>query len=144
LRRPLARGELIVVAALFLLLGTAPTVGDVGGCGVTPTDLDLTAFAQARKNLDCQRCQECGLVLLVDGGGASGNSTCIGACQETGSLVYPASCHPLQHDGDVCLRALQVASCSDYESFVDPVAPTTPTECDFCHGIDGGAAGGDP
>jgi hypothetical protein len=130
MRRPLARGELLVVAALFLLFGTAPTVGDVGGCGATPTDLDLGAFVQARKDLDCERCKECGLT----------TSVCYAACDPNGyPPAYPAGCQPLQHDGDVCLHALQVASCSDYASYVDPVSPTTPTECDFCHGIDGGA-----
>ncbi len=42
------------------------------------------------------------------------------------------------------MRALLAASCSDYASFVDDVAPTVPTECDFCHlGVDASAELGD-
>lgn len=132
MRRPVGRRELSLVGAVALLLGTAPTVGDVGGCGATASDLDLTAFAEDRKNIDCQRCQECALVSL----------TCRNACDPNGILKFPTGCHPLQHDGDVCLRALRVASCNDYASFVDDVAPTTTTECDFCHSSDAGASGG--
>jgi hypothetical protein len=144
-KRPIARAELLVAAGVFVVLGAAPTVGDIGGCGATATDLNLTAFVQDRKNLDCQRCLDCGLYFpRPDGGYSDAGITypaCEGACDPNGSLNYPA-CHPLQHDGDVCLRALQAASCSDYATYMAPVGATTPTECDFCHGIDGGADAG--
>jgi hypothetical protein len=38
----------------------------------------------------------------------------------------------LVHDGEVCLRALEVAACDDYALFMDDVAPSLPTECNFC------------
>jgi hypothetical protein len=44
----------------------------------------------------------------------------------------------------VCIDALEAASCSDYASFVSDVAPTEPSECDFCRDIpDGGVIVGE-
>ena len=54
------RGTLALVAVLFLALGTGPTVGDVGGCGRTATELDEAAFGHGRKVVDCRRCGDCG------------------------------------------------------------------------------------
>jgi hypothetical protein len=121
----MTRAEVAFLAVMAVVLCTAPTVGDVGGCGERATDLDAPAFAKARKLLDCQRCTECGL----------DTNTCRTACdpRAPSTVGWPATCRPLQHDGDVCLRALQAASCNDYASFVSDTAPTTPTECDFCH-----------
>jgi hypothetical protein len=122
---PLPRREVALVAMFAALLCTAPTVGDVGGCGAQATDLSAEAFAAQRKALDCERCSECGLT----------TDACHVACdaKARSDVGWPATCHPLQHDGDVCLRALRAASCGDYASFVDDTSPTVPTECDFCH-----------
>lgn len=115
-------GALAIVAVVFC---AAPTVGDVGGCGREATALDESQFSRARKTADCRRCGECGL----------GSLRCLRACdsRQAGDAVFPATCHPLRHDGEVCLDALLAASCSDYASFVADEAPLTPPECDFCH-----------
>jgi hypothetical protein len=119
------RREVALAAVVAALLCAAPTVGDVGGCGAEASDLSAPAFAAERKLLDCQRCTACGLT----------TQTCHVACdpKARSDVGWPATCHPLRHDGDVCLHALRAASCSDYASFVDDTAPTVPTECDFCH-----------
>jgi hypothetical protein len=128
------RAELVVAAVVAMGLCAAPTVGDVGGCGAAATNLDEATFARARKSVDCQRCEQCSLT----------TNTCKVACDPNApiDLVWPSTCNPLFHDGEVCIRALQAASCSDYASFVDDVAPVEPSECDFCHLVlDGGASG---
>ena len=113
-----------LVVAFLGLLCAAPTVGDVGGCGRTVSDLDTTRFANARKLEDCERCNACGL----------STQTCVHACdpKQPSNVFIPQTCRPLFHDGEVCLRALQAASCTDYAAFVDDVAPTNPSECEFC------------
>jgi hypothetical protein len=123
-RRP-GRLQLALAAAVALVFGTAPTVGDVGSCGQAATALDEATFRAEKKALDCQRCQDCGLT----------TQACATACdpKTASSTAFPATCFPLQHDGDVCIRALQAASCDDYASFTSDVAPTVPSECDFCH-----------
>jgi len=132
----LRRREIALGAALAIALCTAPTVGDVGGCGVEATDLSAASFAAERKALDCERCTQCSLTTRM----------CRIACEKNApsAVPWPQTCHPLQHDGDVCLRALQAASCADYASFVDDTAPTVPTECDFCHLVlEAGPTGGE-
>ncbi|HEY4011734.1 MAG TPA: hypothetical protein VGM06_00230 [Polyangiaceae bacterium] len=118
------RRELAVAAVLAVVFGAAPTPGDIGACGHVATALDVQGFAAARKQLDCQRCGDCGLT----------TQTCNAACDPNAPsrVAFPATCHPLDQDGQVCLRALAAASCSDYAGFVDDVSPTEPTECDFC------------
>jgi hypothetical protein len=131
------RAELAVVASLSLAFGAGPMVGDVGACGQVAIALDSEAFAAARKDLDCRRCRECGL----------STQSCLSACDpNTRSTVgWPRTCHPLQHDGDVCLRALQASGCNDYAAYVDDASPTAPTECDFCHLVEeGGTVSGEP
>jgi len=121
---------------MALVFGAAPTVGDVGACGQQAVDLNMQLFASARKTNDCQRCTACGLA----------TRTCTSACdpRSPSTAGWPSTCHPLSHDGDVCIRALQAASCGDYASFVDDSAPTVPSECDFCHLVPGSnAAHGD-
>jgi hypothetical protein len=115
---------LSLLAILALVFGTAPTVGDIGSCGSAASDLDPAQFASARKDVDCRRCTECRL----------GTATCANACDPNapGTAGWPSTCHPLLHDGEVCLRALLAASCGDYAAFVNDVAPTVPSECDFC------------
>ena len=131
------RRELVVVGLLALAFGAGPTVGDIGSCGQSVTDLDEPSFAIARKTLDCRRCSECGL----------NDQTCRNACDPNApsEVGWPDTCRPLQHDGDVCLRAIKAASCREYAAYVDDIAPTLPTECDFCHVIpEAGIAAGDP
>jgi len=119
------RGELALAAVLAVVAGAAPTVGDVGSCGSAAAGLDVPSFLAERKALDCERCRDCGLV----------TQACTNACDPKAAapVTIPATCYPLQHDGDVCLRALEHASCGDYASFVSDDAPTVPSECDFCH-----------
>jgi hypothetical protein len=129
------------IHAIVMVLGvlsSAPTVGDVGGCGREARELDATEFAEARKEEDCLRCSECGIAA----------PRCARACDADASpeIVIPPTCRPLHHDGEVCLRALSAASCEDYVGYVDEIAPTAPSECRFCRAappelllFDGGA-----
>lgn len=133
----LRRRELLLAAGLALVFGAGPTVGDIGSCGESVTALDEQTFAISRKNVDCQRCTQCGL----------SDQTCKNACDPSvpSDVAWPDTCSPLVHDGEVCLRALLAASCSDYASYISDVAPTFPTECDFCHVIpEAGILSGDP
>jgi hypothetical protein len=108
-----------------LVFGAGPTVGDVGACGRSATDLSEAAYAYARRNVDCSRCNACGLK----------TNHCVVACdpKAPSDIAFPPTCRPLVHDGEVCMRALRAASCSDYATYVDDDAPAVPTECDFCH-----------
>ena len=114
-----------VKAAIVVLavLSMAPTAGDIGGCGSTATLLDVKVFAAARKDVDCQRCQDCGL----------SSARCTSACdaKQAPEVAIPATCQPLYHDGEVCLRALGAASCADYTKYVSD-DPSLPGECQFC------------
>jgi len=135
-RGPILRRELAFAAVLALLFGAAPTVGDIGACGQKATPLDEAVFAAERKALDCQKCTECDLT----------TQTCTNACDpgKPSDVAWPDTCFPLDHDGVVCLDALEAASCKDYASFVSDVAPTTPTECQFCLDVpEGGIVVGD-
>lgn len=130
---------------LLGLLCMAPTAGDIGGCGTEVTALDPATFALARKDEDCKRCRECAIAA----------PRCDRACDPTQppETSLPATCRPIHHDGEVCLRALHAASCETYATYVDETAPATPTECEFCKivpepgtlpgfTIDAGAEGG--
>jgi hypothetical protein len=99
------RGTLGLSLLVFLFC-TAPTPGDVGGCGQKPADLDPGVFFGSKEAIDCQRCSECGLR----------SGACTNACNapDTYPNAFPDRCVPLVHDGEVCLRALQYASCDDY------------------------------
>lgn len=118
------RARHVGVAMLLGVLSMAPTAGDVGGCGTEVTALDPNAFAIARKEVDCARCKACSLSV----------PRCGRACSPTTApdTNLPRTCQPIQHDGDVCLRALGAASCDDYATYVDERAPATPSECEFC------------
>jgi hypothetical protein len=112
-----------LIALAPLLLATTP--GDIGGCGEEVKDLDQVAFAKERKNLDCQRCQDC--VLWT--------RRCDVACDEAKQpSALPTTCRPLERDGQVCIRALEDATCAEYATFVSDGAPLTPSECEFCVG----------
>ncbi|HVH48099.1 MAG TPA: hypothetical protein VM925_37455 [Labilithrix sp.] len=118
------RRSRVLVVAVLGVLSMAPTAGDIGGCGAEVKLLDATEFAVARKEQDCERCRECGI----------STARCTRACDATKATEtnIPPSCQPLAHDGDVCLRALGAASCEAYATYVDDVAPSTPSECEFC------------
>lgn len=122
--RPPRRVELALAAMAGAIFCAAPTVGDVGGCGRLATDLDESQFARARKSVDCKRCGTCGF----------GTHRCGEACgpDAVPYVAFPSTCKPLLHDGEVCLRALEAASCADYLGYVDDVIPSAPTECGFC------------
>lgn len=141
------RGAKLAVAAVLAVLCTAPTAGDIGGCGTEVVALDVEQFAYARKNVDCRRCRECGI----------STPRCARACDPTKppETSVPKTCQPIQHDGEVCLRALDAASCESYARYVDEIAPATPTECAFCKvvpppeffpsfTVDAGREGGSP
>ena len=114
----------LVFCVLVLLFCTAPTPGDVGGCGQSPAELDPGTFFASKANIDCQRCQECGLT----------RAACDRACTTDDGYPssFPENCVPLVHDGEVCLRALLHASCDDYGSYMSDSSPRVPTECNFC------------
>ena len=118
-RRERAR---LALAAIALLFCTAPTPGDIGGCGQKPAELDPGIFFASKANIDCQRCEECSIT----------SNACRDACAGRYLDAFPDQCLPLVHDGEVCLRALQYASCSDYRSYESDSSPSVPTECNFC------------
>jgi hypothetical protein len=112
------------VVALFGALLIAPTSGDTGGCGRQASDLDRDVFAAVRKREDCRRCEECGI----------GTARCMRACDRAAApdVALPATCRPLLHDGEVCLRKLAAVSCKTFGTYVDDDAPAIPSECAFC------------
>ncbi|HLV67140.1 MAG TPA: hypothetical protein VKY73_15070 [Polyangiaceae bacterium] len=113
------RWPLSLIALLFC---AAPVPGDVGGCGGSPRPLEAAAFFETKAALDCTRCTECRIA----------SKTCTAACSESPDESFPRGCDPLEHDGIVCVRALEAASCEDYRSYVRDEAPVIPTECNFC------------
>lgn len=119
-----SRGPMVAVVLILGVLCMAPTAGDIGGCGTEAASLDTNAFAAARKELDCRRCAECAIP----------TARCKSACDVTKPPVtqIPTSCQPLLHDGEVCLRKLDAVSCETFGSYVSDVAPSTPSECEFC------------
>jgi len=116
--------QLTLVAAVCLLFLAAPTPGDIGGCGQSPQLLDAQTFFANKLNVDCRRCNECSLSFL----------SCKNACDPNTpiSTSFPDQCYPLVHDGEVCLRALVNASCSDYSTYMNDLSPEAPSECNFC------------
>lgn len=119
-----SHAKCIALALLALLFCTAPTPGDIGGCGQKPAELDPGIFFASKANIDCRRCAECGL----------DSRACRTACDSPQSYpaTFPARCVPLVHDGEVCLRALLVAGCEQYDSYMSDRSPSVPTECNFC------------
>lgn len=109
--------------ALALFCSAAPTAGDIGSCGQPADDLDALKFLGSKQALDCRRCDECALT----------SKACDRACaSELERSAFAPGCYPLVHDGEVCLDALQAASCKDYASYLSDDARSVPTECDFC------------
>ena len=50
-----------LAVVLFVFLGMAPTVGDIGSCEQPPDDLDATTFFALKARTECNHCRECGL-----------------------------------------------------------------------------------
>ncbi len=116
MNRPL----LLLVLLLFV---AAPTAGDIGSCGQAVEELDAVKFFQGKRAIDCQKCTICELA----------TDYCEQACfGELTQDSFDPDCFPLVHDGEVCLSALSAASCDDYAAYADDLAPTVPTECNFC------------
>ncbi|MDX2053920.1 MAG: hypothetical protein SFV15_16075 [Polyangiaceae bacterium] len=116
------RGRLIALS-LLLLFCAAPTPGDIGACGQNPAPLDAGRFFAKKQAVDCSKCQTCKLR----------TDACVSAC--SGALseeVFPVGCEPLIHDGQVCLHALEAASCGAYARYMRDLLPEVPTECAFC------------
>jgi hypothetical protein len=111
-----------LAVVLFVFLGMAPTVGDIGSCGQAVDDLDAPTFFELKGEIDCRRCKECGVTTKL----------CKHACDDPRQTFFLTGCHPLVHDGEVCLRVLLHASCDDYTSYMNDAAPTAPSECQFC------------
>ncbi len=120
--RPPGRRSIAFVIVLACC-AAAPTVGDVGSCGGPIEALDAHKYFAARAELECRHCQDCKLE----------TNACKVACDAHATLptAFPEGCHPLVHDGDVCLNALDALGCG---AFGDAVSDTAivPTECDFC------------
>lgn len=119
----------LALGFVALAFCAAPTPGDVGGCGQEPQELDPATFFWSLQASECSACRDCEL----------GTAACQRACANVLSQSeFPENCVPLVHDGEVCLRALQQASCSDMREYMSDSEPTIPTECNFC------PAGGGP
>ena len=119
MKRSLQRYALFVAVPLLL----APTAGDIGSCGQDVVELDPVAFFSEKAFIDCAHCGKCGLE----------TAACQRACDgELEGQSFDEDCFPLVHDGEVCLNALRAASCDDYATYVDDLAPAVPTECNFC------------
>lgn len=120
------RRQLLMLAAGLLLFVIAPTPGDIGGCGQEAELLDAPVFFATKLSIDCRHCEECGFVY----------ESCGEACDPYAPVpeAFPQGCFPLVHDGEVCLRALNNASCGDYSAYMidDPANRSTPSECNFC------------
>jgi hypothetical protein len=113
----------LAIGFFALAFCAAPVPGDVGGCGQEAQELDPETFFWSLQHNECERCRDCEL----------STRACERACQnELTQSEFPADCVPLVHDGEVCLRAMQNASCDDYTEYMSDSAPTIPTECDFC------------
>ena len=124
--RPRFRDGLVArlaLVTLVVLFCAAPVPGDVGGCGQSPSSLDRSRFFESKRALDCARCKECDVM----------SKRCDNACSaDPIEEELPRGCDPLEHDGDVCLRALLDAGCEEYRTFLRDSGAETPTECNFC------------
>ena len=119
----MSRGGRAAFCVIALTVLAGPTVGDIGSCGQRVEELDAAKFFAQKQVIDCTKCFQCGFA----------TASCESACNERiEDPAFPENCLPLAHDGEVCLNALEAASCDEYAAFVDDVAPTIPTECNFC------------
>jgi hypothetical protein len=127
--KPLRARDLVLASGFALVFGAGPTVGDTGSCGKTAQEIDEGRFGLARKMLDCQKCTQCSLK----------TQRCALACDKLApsDVAFGPTCRPLVHDAEVCLNALGASSCGDYALWVADDVRLVPSECDFCHGVDG-------
>jgi hypothetical protein len=102
----------------------APVAGDIGSCGQATGELDPVKFFWQKQGIDCQQCQRCEFV----------TQSCSRACETPydPEASFDPDCFPLVHDGEVCLDALQASDCDAYAAYMSDLAPTAPTECNFC------------
>jgi hypothetical protein len=121
LRSGVVRATFAVAVVLFC---AAPTPGDIGGCGQRVQPLDPQAFYERKKSTDCEKCRECEFT----------TDFCKDACDKDMAppTEFPEGCDPIVHDGEVCLNALDAASCGDYETYVKDKGREAPNECRFC------------
>lgn len=109
-----------------LVLGAvcaAPTPGDVGGCGQHPDVLDSDTFFELKRERDCEKCGTCHFT----------SDYCGSVCSaDYAEPTLPEGCVPLVHDGEVCLDALEAASCGEYEKYTRDQDRLAPSECQFC------------
>jgi hypothetical protein len=129
--RPAASARLRVFMALAALACLAPTPGDIGGCGAPARNLDAPRFFAVKQKFDCQGCHRCGLLTEACAVACRGGLTATDGGDAQAPL-FPELCYPLVHDGQVCLRALEAASCDEYRRYMADVEPEVPTECNFC------------
>ncbi|MEM1032699.1 MAG: hypothetical protein AAF928_12680 [Myxococcota bacterium] len=116
-------GSRLGLAAVAWLVLMGPVAGDIGGCGQDAEELDAVLFFEGKQFVECNRCIDCGIE----------TPNCQTICNEP--LIDPSfdpDCLPLAHDGEVCLNAIEAASCDAFARIVDATAPTVPTECNFC------------
>ncbi len=116
-----ARLGLVMVLSV---LAAAPTVGDVGGCNEQADELSAEKFFKARLESECMQCRACEI---------AGTPGCKRVCDPLVRVpgTFPKGCRPLVHDGEVCLRAIELLSCEAFAHVV-AVNPIIPNECDFC------------
>ncbi len=120
--RPVSRFSLATLS-LLLTFVAAPVVGDIGSCGEDPADLDPVKFFAEKARIDCAHCSECDIQSFL----------CGQACDPTqNATAFPRGCYPYVQDGNVCLNALDAASCDEYRDYMNDQGPTSPTECNFC------------
>lgn len=117
---PRGLGRLALVLLAFI---AAPVAGDIGSCGEEAKDLDPVKFFAEKARIDCERCGECAIP----------STRCGQACDPTLTpKAFPPGCFPYVHDGEVCLNALEAASCDAYLGYMAEEDATAPTECTFC------------
>jgi hypothetical protein len=118
----------VTLGFIALAFCAAPTPGDVGGCAQEAQELDPRTFFWSLQVTQCESCGDCGI----------STAACERACGDVLlQTEFPENCVPLVHDGEVCLRALQQASCSDSRDYMSDSEPSIPTECNFCPAGDG-------
>jgi hypothetical protein len=137
-KKRISSRAVVRLGLLLLFFTAAPTVGDIGSCGQAPDELDPTRYFTAKESLDCLKCTQCNLL--------GQSEACVRACEPAlDQTEFPRDCYPLAHDGEVCLHVLRASDCNDYRQFMSDIAPTIPTECNFCPPCnDGGLPDGSP
>jgi hypothetical protein len=124
-KTPLRDGAVrLAFAAVVVLFCAAPTPGDIGGCGQRVQPLGPEPFFLAKKDVDCARCKDCSF----------STEFCQNACDADvpPPTEFPEGCHPIVHDGEVCLNALEATGCDDYEDYIRDSGRKAPNECRFC------------